>query len=860
MTRSFLQRLALFARHRYRLVFAGALVLMAAAVGLASRLRFDTDVLNLLPRKDPVIQAYLGTLEEFGTFDYLLVLVHVPEGKPVDPYGAYADALAERLAALPEIGEVEHRIEGIEELLASFFPRALLFLDEPARGALVERLSDQGIRRRVAEMRRLLATPQALVMRDLLRLDPLGLAEIFIGRIESSQGALAVDWSSGYYLSRDQRLLLLLAKPRRPPQDIGFGRGMLAKVDAAIAETGERWEQIAGPNPPPRPEVKVGGSHVAAVIDATLIQRDMMLNMASSMAFVLLLFYFAFRRFGLLGYAFLPLAAGLTLTFGFSSLAFGVVSSATSGTAALLIGLGIDFVIVSYGRFVEERQAGRSLENALSVTMGSSGRAVVTGAVTTAASFYAFTFTDFRGLRQMGILTGTGILFCLVAVLLLLPAMLAWSEDHHRRRAKEPRLHVHSFGVDRLMRLCFRHPRPVLAAGALLTLAMGLLALRLEFQDSWRSMRPAGNVGVEVEKEVAEHFKSDFDFMMLVLRGEEVDELLERTDAATGRAQELVRSGVLTGVTSVTSLIPPPSRQQEALAWLDAHRQEGRLDPERVRSTFVSALAQEGLRPEAFEEGLSLLEQALSARQVTRLSDLPVEGQLRRLLDRVLHEKDGGWQSVVYLYPPAEVWRRGPPPEARALAGELGPEAVLTGVNVVNELMRHRVWRDAKWAAGLGTAVVFLLLWADFRRISAALFALVPLAVGIVWMLGGMVLLDLPMNFMNIFVTTMIIGVGVDYGLHMVHRYREVRTTPGSDLEGSLVETGNAVVIAALSTVVGFGSLSFSHYPALRSTGYVAILGALGTALVAVTLLPAYLRLRVDRLEIRGQVRKFGDR
>ena len=97
------------------------------------------------------------------------------------------------------------------------------------------------------------------------------------------------------------------------------------------------------------------------------------------------------------------------------------------------------------------------------------------------------------------------------------------------------------------------------------------------------------------------------------------------------------------------------------------------------------------------------------------------------------------------------------------------------------------------------------------------------------------------MNFMNIFVTTMIIGIGVDYGIHMVHRYRELSDASDAELEDGLVETGKAIVLAALSTTVGFGSLSFSHYPGLQSMGKVAILGALCTALVAITVLPAYL-------------------
>jgi len=99
------------------------------------------------------------------------------------------------------------------------------------------------------------------------------------------------------------------------------------------------------------------------------------------------------------------------------------------------------------------------------------------------------------------------------------------------------------------------------------------------------------------------------------------------------------------------------------------------------------------------------------------------------------------------------------------------------------------------------------------------------------------------MNFMNVFVTTMIIGIGVDYGIHAVHRYRESAGNGNGHLTAGLAETGKAIVVAALSTVVGFGSLATSRYPGLRSTGYVAILGALGTALVAITLLPAFLSL-----------------
>jgi predicted RND superfamily exporter protein len=132
------------------------------------------------------------------------------------------------------------------------------------------------------------------------------------------------------------------------------------------------------------------------------------------------------------------------------------------------------------------------------------------------------------------------------------------------------------------------------------------------------------------------------------------------------------------------------------------------------------------------------------------------------------------------------------------------------------------------------------------------MMALVPLSVGILWMVGGMVVLNTPMNFINIFVTTMIIGIGVDYGVHVLHRFREVRDLPQAEFESGLIETGKAVVAAALSTIVGFGSIIFSHYPGLQTTGKVAILGTVSTSLIAITLLPAILGWRYERRRLRS--------
>jgi uncharacterized protein len=853
MTEPVLRRIAFFARRRYRWIFAAFGLLLALSLGLVSRLSLDTDLLNLLPRGDETVDTFRQTMETFGTIDYLLVVVRVPEGEVLAPYETFADRLAGRLEALEQVESVEYRLGETEELLDQFFPKAALFLDEEGRARVEERLDDDSIRTRVAEMRRLLSTPQGSMTKRLLTLDPLGLADVFLGRLEESRGTLGVDWSSGYYVSRDHRLLLLLAKPVRPPQDVDFDEALVSAVEAEVDEARGGWAEVLGfasleeaaeQGFPPPPEVDLGGSYLTALDDARFIVRDGVLGFATALAGVLVLFLFAFRRLGPLLFAALPLVVGLLLTFGFAGLALGSLSTATSGTAALLIGLGLDFVIVSYGRYVEERRAGASVESALVAMSGSSGRAVVVGAVTTAATFYAFLVTRFVGLRQMGILTGTGILLCMVSVLFLLPALIAWREDRHRRRATGPRLYLHGFGTRHVMGFAMARPRAVMATGAALTAVGLVLAFQLEFQESTTTMRPAGNRGIEVSREVGERFGSGFDYMMMVARGGSEEAAIATAGRAAEEAEELVRDGVLHRFSAITSLIPPPRRQAAVLDWLDRER-DAALDFRRIDATFRAALAAEGLRAEPFEEGLGLLREALMPEAPITAADLAANPQTGKLLERYLQpDGEGGWLSIVYLYPPDNRWRREAPPEALRAAVELGPDVDLTGTNLLNQRVRQVVRRDA-WIAGLlGLALVALLLFLDFRTVRHTVLALVPLAVGIVWMLGAMALLGIELNFMNIFVTTMIIGIGVDYGLHVVHRYRETAGRGAAATRAGLVETGNAIVVAALSTVAGFGSLVFSHYPGLRSIGLVAILGAVFTALVAITVLPAFLAWR----------------
>jgi hypothetical protein len=843
--RSLVERLLVGAGRRPRAVFAATLVALAVSVAFAARLRFDPDVLKLLPERDEAVNVYRETLEQFGTADYFVAAVRIPEGVPVDPYAAFADALAERMEASGLFSVVEHRLGEPEDLLREFLPRSVLFLDPSERERLAARLSDEQIAHRVQELRRSLGTPQAVALKELLRLDPLGLSEVFLERLSTGRGPLAVDWTSGRYLSRDHLMVLVLGRPVRTPQDLAFNHRLVDAMNAEAAALTARWPEFAQGADLSPPATMWAGRYVIALDDESLIWRDVWTNAVTSILGVLVLFWLAYRRTSLLALVFSPLLLGLAITFAFASLAVGVLASTTAGVAALLVGLGDDFVIVLYGRYVAERWRGASVEESMRAMGGATARGVILGALTTAATFYAFLITDFTGLYQMGLIVGTGILFCLLAVLLLVPAMIGWSEEHHRKRESEPRLHIFAFGIERVTRLAMRWPRATLAVAAAVSVAAAAAAPGLRFDDSVEALRPRGNRGILAQESINAHFGAGFDHMSLVVEGATLDQTLALAERAADGARRLTEDGRLGGFDAVSSVLPPLARQREALAWLERGRADGSLAPERVRATFARAAEAEGLRVEPFAPGLDLLAAALAPDgPVTREAVLAVPHG-GALLDRYLRQVPGGWKSVVKLYNAAGRPKREVPQPAVDLADSLGAGVRLTGMNVLSRSLRGEVRHDALVSGVIGLIAVFLLLWIDFRSIRAAFLALVPLGIGILWMIGAMVVLDLHLNFMNIFVITMILGIGVDYGIHVIHRFREERERPGGDAVEAVEETARGVLLAALTTVVGFGSLATSHYPGLVSMGLVSTLGTFATAFVAIAVVPAWLSWRL---------------
>ncbi len=804
-------------------------VIVLASAAIATRIRIDPDVLNLIPRGNREVNEFRTLLKETGTLDFHVLVIDFPGESDPANYYPLLDDLGARMGAIPTVENVTWRLPDVLSAVHRVIPYSMLLLTPGELDEVARKLTDEEIRASVARNHALLQTPQSAIAKQLVRVDPFNLLPIFATRMQRAGGGLKIDLASGYYISADHRSAIIVARPRHPAQDLPFSRSLMAATrSAANAALSEFRKQNPGVAPP---TIGFTGGYAIAANDEKIIQNDMVINSITSMIGVLALYLYAYRRPSAMLYAAVPMTAAIVITFGLSALLYGTLSAASTGFAALLAGLGLDFMTVLYERFVDERNRGAEVDDAVRTLMRRTLPGVIVGALTTAATFYAFLATEFRGMTELGALTGHGIMIFLLCVLFVFPAVLVIIE---RRRGGKRRLRVHALGSGRLVRGSIVRPAPVIAVWLVVVCIAAFFARDVRFNDTLQGLRATGNDAVRMQETVTRRFGQSFDAMMYAAHGRTPEQALAQTARAAKELDELVANGTIGSYQSLATFIPDEARQR---AVIDALRsgEHDRFSFARIDKTFRVALAENGFRSEAFDSILPSYEAALAQRAPMTAGTLQQLG-MGDVLQRFVKRTPGEYLSVVYVYPAGGKWPRFLPAGLQELRAR-HPEAILTGVNLVSETLRGITRKDATRASLLGLVLTFALVWAGFRSFARACFVFVPFIAGCICMLGFMGAFDLEFNFMNVFVGLMLVGTATDYAVYMLERYDE---SP-QEFPHNAIETGRAVVLAAMMSVIGFASFAMSHYPGVRSIGLASVVGISLSCLASITLLPALL-------------------
>lgn len=842
MISRFLQFWAKVVYRYYLVVLVLALALTLACGTFLSRIEFRTDIMALLPPDLPAVRHLLEARDDFGA-DLALMVVTRTDGGPVIDYTDVVEDLAERIAESDLVAGVDYNL--LAELPYDAILRHLPVLMEPGGlDRLAQRLTGQAIADQVAKDKMALISIPAPMVQELILRDPLDLFSLIRGRFTSWGGSEKLATTDGYFINSDGNCLLALVRPTQSSDDVDYDEALMALLNGArddlLAEYVEEDEIDPG-----LLEIQFTGPHLIAAIESNLIRREMLQAVLLSLLGVLVLFAVAFKRIGSFLYIGLPLVVAGIWTMGFCYLYTGAITLLGGAVLAIMIGLGVDFAIHIFSRFLDFRGDGMDPLESLSHAMGQTGRSVFTGAVTTAMAFYAMALYDFKGIREFGVITGTGVLLCMISMFTVLPAMLTFRAKivkryHHKK--------LFTFGTEHLARAVQRHYRPVLAFFALMTLFLGWQALHLEVEEGFAATRAEINPAYRLMGEVQQAFGINFQPIILTLEGEDLSRLEQMAAEADRQLAPLTDRGLLRSFDSIFTYLPRRAEQEVNVA--GALELCTELDPERVERVFLEELEAGDFDTGMFSDYAATVRAALEDPRVLTVNHILRAESLYRYFFRYLAFKgDGSIRLAYYLYPAHR-------PAGEELLGELermtaglsgpGGKAHVSGIPILTHELKRLTRSGYRVVSLLALGLVVIVLSIHFRRPGRVALVLAPLVLAVVWLTGIMALFDVQLNIMNVAVTPMILGIGIDYAVYTMHLYFQSK---GTSLPLVFRTSGKALVLSTITTTVGFGSLVLARHPGLSTMGLLATIGVSLCLLATICFLPAAITLRQRILE-----------
>ncbi|MFZ1072610.1 MAG: MMPL family transporter [Verrucomicrobiia bacterium] len=672
---------------------------------------------------------------------------------------------------------------------------------------------------------------------------------------------------SDIYITFDHGRIFLLTT--HAPNDT-FNGEAIERLHKLIRQT---QDEVPGLN------VGLTGEPVLDYYQMKQSQKDITVASIVSLFLCALIFIYGYNETGRPIRANVCLVVGLAYTLAFTTLTVGHLNILTVTFVPMLIGLAIDFGVHLITRYEEELRHGKTEEAAMVKAMVFTGQGIFTGTLTTAGAFLAMVFTNFRGIQEMGLICGGGLLLCFVPMMTLLPALLLRGRQNvidHVTHEDEHRARIENIWLQR--------PWLVIA----ITLVLCALALtqiirgRVKFDYNLLKLQSPSLASVVFTQKLIDSADKS------VLCGAVVADSLDQAIALEEKIRQLP---------TVADIEPPADMlddfheqaQQKKRGLIRAIKQEiaplafsapdlrtvdvnelsqtlyslygysgaaldeiGNSDPalvkqfvalrqaiENLRKTMLAgdstAIQEHGRKLAEFQQALlgdvretfdSLQRQDVNA--PLRVEDLPAA-----LRDQFVGVTG---KFLLQVFPKADVWQRANQEKFVDELRTVDPNVTGTPVQLYEyETLLKNSYVQAAWYS---LAAITVLVFLHFRTLGSVVLALLPVGIGTLWLAGLMGWFGIPFNLANIMTLPLVIGIGVTNGIHILNRFAEERT-PGILARS----TGKAVLVSGLTAIAGFGSLIIAKYKGIHSLGCVMAMGIATCMIAGLTFLPALLNL-----------------
>ncbi len=689
------------------------------------------------------------------------------------------------------------------------------------------------------------------------------------------EAAAALTIGSPYFISPDRSMLIMQALPNFSMMDMDYllpGINGLEEMAKGLAPDYGVTAGLTGGIVLGRDEYVAG------------MEDSMSLTIIALIA-ILLLFVVTFRMVAAPVLSVLTLIIGVVWAMGVTWFLVDELNMFTAMMAVVLVGLGIDYSIHIISVYSELTNKGVLPAPALRETLQKVGTGIMTGAVTTAAAFLTLMIARSQGMAEFGLVNGAGLIVIMISTLLTLPVMLMLREKYRVLRKKPvlPARDVRYNFAGKLAAGIQHHRLPSFIVLVLFTLVAIFYADKVKMDYNYLNMEPVGLESIRLNDEIIDKFNMSSDMTMMTSTS--LEENYRYTEEAKTKSS-------ISYVESIADYLPLATAQDARKPLLMAiHRAMASADPRRpLTRNEVAQVKEELIRLEdnvmeiqdmAFVGGQDMVDRKATrlvgnpdrpddsgklSTLIAKLEALPDPEQKFNAYDHVfapayramvlsmsdtsritladlpgsVREKyisEDGSRYLMTIYPKGNVWNIDY--LKKHTRDMLDISSSIAGTPPMFYYLLEIIGADGAKASILTLLAVLLFLWVDFASLKRAFLALIPLAFGVTWMLGVMGLFGIKFTLLNIMALPLIIGIGIDDGVHILHRWS---IEGKSNIYGVFASTGKAVIITSLTTMLSFGSLVFATYRGFGSLGIALFIGVGVCLLASLVILPAFLR------------------
>lgn len=646
-----------------------------------------------------------------------------------------------------------------------------------------------------------------------------------------------------YQVNEDSTLVILSLYPTGSQNDIQYLEDMFEEYQDLI-------DSLDPASFHPEMEVRFGGRLKRHLTEFESIMNDVFnsFSLGISSVILLVMFYFAGKKYinyrrgedkdqnhgifqhiirmpvpvAIIG---LPLLISLAWTFGVTYLVLGVLNTMTSVLFVILFGLGIDYGIHFYARYIEIRSTGKSIEESVIASYRKTGIAILVSAITTASALFILLVADFRGFSEFGFIAGLGIMLALFCMLYVLPSLLVifdrWNWILLVKRADEK---TQEPAISR-----FPFSKAIVIVGLLVSVVVLSFSGNLRFEYDFGELEP--------EYEEYDEFRNfvkaadeDTRRNPAYIIADNTEDVFLLLDKLRTRMEENPNT-LISDVEALQERFPPTEEMaEEKLEYISRIRQ----------------LLQNDFIVNQDSETLDILRRGSQTREPLD------ENRIPEYLKNRFMTKDGEIGRFVIVYPESGL---SDGLKSIAFKNEItditlddGTVYHAASTSIVAATMLDLMRTESPYMVTATFIVVFILIFVSFRSFRWALIALIPLIVGLLWLFGILLVFGLKFNFYNLVVLPAILGIGCDNGVHLAHRFREEGKR---NMWEVLSSTGQHITIGSLTTMMGFAGLLFTNHPGLNSIGIMAVVGIGMTLITALTFLPSIVQVLEDKNMIR---------